>query len=385
MSVILTILLTVLKIIGIALLVILGLLLLILLLVLLVPVRYDIRGVKESPKFKEAWAQGSITWLLRLIALEASYKNGVVTVLFRILTFRLKEIRIPEKESEPEGSAENDEGQQEEAAGRADPGIKETKEKKESTETEKEEPANTNTEKEEPVKSDTVETEPAKADTVIKEPVKADSAIKEPVKPEPEKKVPEKTKSEKKDPVLKTDKTKESRKQKSGKDITAKIGDLIASIPERIADLIQSVFDNLDRIDDLLYKAEKKISGLYRKAEPFISEDSRGLYMRTIHRLIRMLKHFLPKKISGYLHFGTGAPDLTGELTGLIYLVLPAGSGRFSVEPEFNDTVLETDCRVAGHIRFIHAVVFLIRTVLDKQVWRLFRTIRRSRKKAVAK
>lgn len=371
MSVILTILLTVLKIIGIALLVILGLLLLVLLLVLLVPVRYDIRGVKETPTIKEAWAQGSITWLLRLIGLEASYRNGVVTVLLRILTFRIKEIRIPGKDSEPERSGEAEEEPWEEPAGPAETEVNETEE---------ETTVNAEAEKAEPEK-----TEPEKI-----APEKTVSLNEKPAADEPVKKAPDKVKPEKKPPAEKKEKAKNNSKGKEGKgksnkDLISGIGELIASIPQRIADLIQSVFDHLDQIDDLIYKTEKKIGGMYRKAEPFISEDAKGLYMRTIRRLIQMLKHFLPRKISGYLHFGTGAPDLTGELTGLIYLILPAGSRRFSVEPEFNETVLETDCRITGHIRFIHALVFLVRTAFDRQVWRLIRAIRRKSKKAAAK
>lgn len=366
MSVILTILLTVLKIIGIALLVILGLLLLVLLLVLLVPVRYDIRGVKETPKIREAWAQGSITWLLRLIGLEASYRNGVVTVLLRILTFRIKEIRIPGKDSEPERSGEAEEEPWEEPAGPEQPEVKENEEEKNGEET----TVSVESENAEPEKTEPEKTGSEKTETVNEKP-SAD---------EPEKKAPDKIKPEKKPPAKKKEKAKDS-----SKDLISGIGELIASIPQRIADLIQSVFDNLDRIDDLIYKAEKKIGGIYRKAEPFISEDAKGLYMRTIRRLTQMLKHFLPRKISGYLHFGTGAPDLTGELTGLIYLILPAGSRRFSVEPEFNETVLETDCRITGYIRFIHAFVFLIRTAFDRQVWRLIRAIRRKSKKAAAK
>lgn len=396
MSVILTILLTVLKIIGIALLVILGLVFLILLLVLLVPVRYDIRLVKETPKLKEAWAQGSITWLLRLIALEASYKDGVVSVFLRVLKFTLKEIRIPEK-AEDEDEAPAGETTADETRINEEP-LHEAQVNTENTDSENTDPENTDPENSasegsEPVKTEAVKTEPVKTEPAKTEPVKTEPVKTEPVKTEPVKTEPVKTEPAKKAPEKKAPKAARAEKKvsaqkkdaKQGSSKTGKIGSLIASIPERIADLIQSVFDTADLIDDKLYKAEKKIGGLLRKAEPFISEDARGLYARTIRRLLRMLKHFLPKKLSGYVHFGTGAPDLTGELTGLIYLVLPAGSSRFSVEPEFNDTVLETDCCLRGHVRFIHALVFLIRMVFDREVWRLLRAIRGKNKKARAK
>ena len=47
--------------------------------------------------------------------------------------------------------------------------------------------------------------------------------------------------------------------------------------------------------------------------------------LRTLYGYLRDLwKHYCPRRISGYLHFGTGDPALTGQLTGIIYLVLPA-------------------------------------------------------------
>ena len=70
---ILTILLTILKWLGILLLILLLLALLLLAVVLLVPVRYRGRGKKTAEKLE---AQLSVTWLLRLLAVEAACDAG---------------------------------------------------------------------------------------------------------------------------------------------------------------------------------------------------------------------------------------------------------------------------------------------------------------------
>lgn len=68
-----SILLTVLKIIGIAMLVILGLLLLLLLLVLFVPVRYRAKGDCHNNGFT---ADIRVTWLMHMASFKAEYSIG---------------------------------------------------------------------------------------------------------------------------------------------------------------------------------------------------------------------------------------------------------------------------------------------------------------------
>ena len=55
-------------------------------------------------------------------------------------------------------------------------------------------------------------------------------------------------------------------------------------------------------------------------------------------------RHYRPRKATGYLQFGTGDPALTGELTGILYLLLPAVS-EVQLEPDFNDAMLQMELR----------------------------------------
>ena len=93
---ILHILFTLLKIIGILILVILGILLLAVLTVLFVPVRYEGEvGVKNS--VSSIRARGTVTWFFRLIRGRFQYKNGKLHYELRILWKKLGNSTVDDK------------------------------------------------------------------------------------------------------------------------------------------------------------------------------------------------------------------------------------------------------------------------------------------------
>ncbi len=100
-----------------------------------------------------------------------------------------------------------------------------------------------------------------------------------------------------------------------------------------------------------------------------ILRDSLG-YLR------RLLRHYAPRRLNGWLKFGTGDPALTGELTGVLYLLLPARAEGFSVEPCFTEKLFETELDAAGHIRACHLISLLFRVISDRRVRRLIRVYR---------
>lgn len=93
--------------------------------------------------------------------------------------------------------------------------------------------------------------------------------------------------------------------------------------------------------------------------------------------LKRLLKHSMPRRLRGWIRFGTGDPALTGELTGVLYLILPVRASEFSVEPDFTEKLFETELDAAGHIRACHLVYVLIRMICDRRVRRLIRAYRK--------
>lgn len=105
--------------------------------------------------------------------------------------------------------------------------------------------------------------------------------------------------------------------------------------------------------------------------------EAKELFFTVWRELLGLLRHYGPRRISGYLHFGTGDPALTGQLTGVIYILLPARCADFSIEPDFHDAVLQTEVVMKGHIRACHLVGAGWRLYKNKKLKRFLKKIRR--------
>ena len=130
------------------------------------------------------------------------------------------------------------------------------------------------------------------------------------------------------------------------------------NLAERIGELLR-------KPGELLEFAEK-----YEAAEVLKNVTSQIKYV--IH-------HYGPRSISGYLHFGTGDPASAGQLTGVLYLILPARADRFEVRPEFNEPVLETEMICSGHIRMCHLLRAGWQLFFDKKLRRLIKISKNER------
>ena len=95
-----SVLLTLLKIIGIVLLSLLGLFLVLLLIILFVPVRYRLKGYYKD----EFVCHGKITWLLHMVSVSIDYDKEAVTAV-KILGIDISSFLNKKKEKSPQTSA----------------------------------------------------------------------------------------------------------------------------------------------------------------------------------------------------------------------------------------------------------------------------------------
>lgn len=120
-------------------------------------------------------------------------------------------------------------------------------------------------------------------------------------------------------------------------------------LPQKIGDLFEKAGETSEKIGELA----KKPGQLLELAERL---EAREVLRDVFGYLAYLLRHYAPRSIRGFLKFGTGDPSVTGQLTGLIYLILPARADHFMVQPEFGDAVLETEIFCKGHIRAVHLI-----------------------------
>ena len=335
----------ILKIIGIILLVILGLVLLILGLVLFVPFRYQ-AGVVRTQGFPDG--EASVTWLLRAVRLTLAFKDKKLKGALKVLCFTIKRFgswdEADKKPSDETGPA------------------------KEQTQ-----PVQTSAERED----HKLQTEQLKEENKRQpEQLKAESdQLKE--KQKEEKKQKKALKKQEKKPE------KLSVKEKINRLINKNL-ERIAAAPQKVMDLLLLIIDAIDgkaqAAEALAEKLVKKAESAEKKAAPFLEAESINYFKWLLRRLGVLLHHFRIRRIKGFLKFGTGAPDMTGFLTGLLYRILPAGAAVYEVDPYFDQTVFETDTILKGHIRACHILWLVILAALRKDTWHMLRKLRRKDK-----
>ncbi|MCR5154875.1 MAG: DUF2953 domain-containing protein, partial [Lachnospiraceae bacterium] len=72
-------------------------------------------------------------------------------------------------------------------------------------------------------------------------------------------------------------------------------------------------------------------------------ESVRNALSYTLKKVGRLLKYLLPRKIKGYVRFGTGDPATTGKILGAVSAVYAKTGPVFKLEPEFDKKIFECD------------------------------------------
>ena len=337
--------LTILKIIGIILLVLLAILLTVFLLLLFVPMRYRLHVRKQKDLLE---IDGRMTWLLHLIRADLTVKQMHGKAVIRAAGFKLKTLYFLKKEEDTdsttaESTAPNVASEETIADSTASKAAaEETIANSTAPKAAAEEPTSKNT------APKAASEEPASENTAPK----AASG----------KKIADNTKSKTKPGLL-------GRMMNLAARILNKVLGLILQIPQLPAE----VYDKIDSIQDQLCK---KYDALQKKADPFLSIEAEHMLGKGIRYLRYLIRGYAPRKITGYIRFGTGSPDLTGELTGLLYVLLPEAGTGYDIEPDFYELVLDTDTLATGQIRAYRLIWVGIRLILDKEFRTLLRQIR---------
>lgn len=385
----------ILKVIGILLLAIIALILLMVLALLFVPVEYRLAG-KKLEKVLEGRA--AVSWLFGAIGLSAEYKGKKLVIHLKLFGFIIKsfgDVSDTEKKAKRKAkrSAGKRIGKQKKQKASLVNKSKDTVSKEVSEETNTEEPEPYLDEEEmKELFPDVTE----RQENELQEDQKADNEeksnsqalddnhaenqeirieeISESLEKEGEEEPPKDKKTIAEKIASAFDKCGPILRRFCG--LAGKIISFIFSIPERILDIWGKLWDIADAGESFVDKIVSKKEELSRMAKPFLTDASKALYKRVIAHLLYLWKHYKPRRIQGWMKYGTGAPDVTGQLTGVLYMILPARADKFELIPEFTDKVFETDILIKGHIRTCHLIRVVFLLWRDKQLMRLIRRIR---------
>ena len=367
------VLLAILKVIGIILLGILGLLLIIILLFLFVPFVYTIR-VKYVDKQLEA--DGEISFLFRLLRARAAYKDELSyeakAAFFTLISSkkadedkengkeRRKENKAADVKAEDTSlkttEAITSTGIIERKAAKAEKGTRLD------VETQTSKPTIVEREMEAEADSKQVNNQP---ESIKQE----DSNIEDGTRVDRKQEVCGQVNEENK--AGKNLKSKKAKKQKSKK--TKKKFNIFAKI-EEIKEKIEAKWTAFK--EDFLNLNNKKEAVL-----KFINAEgtSDGIfYLLTQSKIL--VKMILPKKIKGWLRFGTGDVYTEGQYLTYLCFVYPLYAGKFDILPEWDEEVIEVDASFSGKIRMFAMLLIGLKLLFSKKVKALLRNFNRCKK-----
>ncbi len=400
-----SIILTILKVIGIILLIILLIILAILLLVFFVPIRYSAGGRKEGDVLEFS---GKVTWLLRAVTVQIGYEPGRAGLtkdlrIFGISLFKLRDkLRSGKKGSV---SAESAGGGSTEKASGDEIALLEAEEAKPDP--------GTGTE------AAGAEASPAEADLgkgdsepLFEDGGEASTAQKEPheevpfAQPESEE-IPLAQPEEEEVPFAKpegeevpAEQTGDVEKPEAGvsrvravyKKLTDRLFSVLSGIALRLNGIVGKLFNLVLKvfiricllpitIVEKLDKILRKIGSICRKigaVYDFFFDERVQAFLSQIMGLIRkLIGHVLPKKLIGYVRFGLDDPGYTGRVLAAVAPFYPKYGKYFSVQPDFEDLVLEGKAELKGRVYLFYVAYIGLRAILNKNTKYVIRELKK--------
>lgn len=336
------IMLMILKIVGLILLTLLGILLTVVLLLLFVPVRYRLDGSYEGkPKGKVM-----VSWLLHAVTAKLSFDEAAVLSV-KVLWFKLFEEQLwPESEEEEEsetqeltesgvlGPVEQTESGSPEPAGASGMGAQSGVDE-----------------------ADTADVpEPGERTAGGDLEPESVAEAKEPAKQvgEPEEGL--------EDILVHTTELGSEKEEEPRGPLTSAAG-----VFEKIRCTFRGICDKL--------KAGKKS---YEKGRAFLENEENQKTIKLLFKQVKkLLRQLLPRKIGGRVRFGFDDPYYTGQVLTAVSPFYALYAKTLTLEPVFEEKVLEGELHIKGHIRVASLLWIGLRVLLNKNFRRLLRRCRK--------
>ncbi len=334
----LSIILLILKIIGIALLVIIGLVLLILLTVLIVPIRYRVLAEHGDEKL---YIVARVSWLLHIIRVNASFIEGELHLRMKVLWITLYDNLNPKVKKS--GSKSRKKSRKKKAMPISKRGSVPNGQSVDV--------ARNNNPKE--------ITNPNLGDYNTSTPklMEPKSILTEPMAWESDQDI-DQNQIEEKEKVEK-------------KSIFNKISDFFLTIKNKFIAIKQRIVALFKGIKAKIIKWYHKIKDITHKVNLIIDflkdELNKEGFRITFTTVKKLLKHILPTKLKSKIVFGTGDPCSTGQALGAIGFLYSLYGDKVQIIPDFENKVFEGKHDARGRIRLITVLILVIKLILDKR------------------
>ncbi len=155
-----------------------------------------------------------------------------------------------------------------------------------------------------------------------------------------------------------------------------KVRNAIDSFTALIHNIVDSVSSIIAKIKEIKAKGDEAYKKGKRFKRLWDAETTKKTVSLLKKQAFKIIKHILPNKVKGYIHYGFDDPATTGEVLAVISAFYPVLSPHFEIVPDFNDKVIEADVHIKGRIHLIYIVGCALRILISPDT---IRTIKRTK------
>ena len=156
--------------------------------------------------------------------------------------------------------------------------------------------------------------------------------------------------------------------------------DIFAELVKEAEEAEEKQKKQVESIWNMLDHVYEKIDNLRDKIDPVIEflqeDDTQDLLGSTFRHLGKILKHILPYTMEGYLCVGRGDPVKTAKLAAVMSMLYPKLPKKFTYESDFVNKGIAADLTLKGRIRIGSLLCIVIGLVLKGYTIRTIKRIK---------
>ncbi|MCR4845547.1 MAG: DUF2953 domain-containing protein [Eubacterium sp.] len=142
------------------------------------------------------------------------------------------------------------------------------------------------------------------------------------------------------------------------------------SVLDKIDEKLEKIGIKMDKLSKKYDEIAKKIDHIEQFIEkPFVQKTFKRAF-KIIKRLFGTIK---PKKSKGYLRFGLSSAASTGEMLGRLARIYPLYGRWLEIEPDFYHKVIEGNVDIKGRIYLFRIVGPALRLLISRDFWRTYK------------
>lgn len=145
---------------------------------------------------------------------------------------------------------------------------------------------------------------------------------------------------------------------------------------KKIIEQIKSIIEKLKNIVKKVILTLKNAKDKMEEIKAFLQDEgNKQAFVLGKGQLYRLIRHIKPRRYKINLKFGTGDPASTGQVLGILGMLMPVYKKNATIIPDFENCILEGDIYMKGRITIAKLLLLGFQLYRDKNVKRCYQMI----------